>query len=42
MSSPNPASNSAACLLRDEVAQTVASPEDIDAELRHLLNALSA
>lgn len=29
-------------ILRDEVAQTVASPEDIDAELRHLLNALSA
>ncbi len=28
--------------LRDEVAQTVARPEDIDAELRHLLAALAA
>lgn len=29
-------------LLREEVAQTVAFPEDIDAELRHLLTALSS
>ncbi len=28
-------------VLRDEIAQTVARPEDIDAELRHLLEALA-
>lgn len=28
-------------LLREEVAQTVASPEEVDAELRHLLSAVS-
>jgi hypothetical protein len=29
-------------LLRDAVAETVAAPADIDAELRHLLSALAA
>ncbi len=29
-------------LLRDEVAQTVASPDEIEAELRHLITTLAA
>jgi hypothetical protein len=28
-------------LLRDEIAQTVAEPAEVDAELRHLLTVLS-
>jgi hypothetical protein len=29
-------------LLREEVAQTVASPDEVEAEMRHLINVLAS